>query len=745
MNKILTNITYFFFLIFFYTLNSFSSNLKFEGISKLNLNDIQSLTSFDIDKKILNEQDLDTIIKELYSSDLIYNVSFQKFDKNYIFTVVENQLIENIYINGNIRLDDNQILPNLFSKNNFFLDKNKVLNDVSLIKNYYFSLGFNDISISTITEKYSDDRINLIFEINEGNQSKISHIKFIGNLNFSNNYLLSIINSKSNNIYNIFTSGSNFDESIFKFDVSKIKSLYQDYGYFDADISYSLSEITSSRYSLKFYISEGNRYDISDISFEFSDNIISSNNKTINEFETQLENNKFYFDENIFVNFINNLRSNSLSLDMNIDYTYDLEFTNSSIKVIFKQTTSKPKIINKINIYGNSITKDKTIRSRLSFQPGDIYNQNIIDVSKKRISRLKYINNIKLDYEELDESINVNLDLVENQKTGSFLFGGSFSGDMGLGVGFSIKDYNILGSGNEIDTTFNINSEQALFNLKYSSHSLNNPLIKNNYSIFNLESDLTDSFGYKLRKSGLGYSIDFNYSNFIFINTGFKYEYLDGYSPINNSAYISDNINKFSNFIYEFVIKSDKTNDFLYPSSGSSNRFYLKLSPEKISDDSYYKFTYDNEIYFDNNKSTNFFFVDNSFGFSESLGKKLKTSNAFSLGGLNFKGFDYRGIGPFDNKVYLGGNKYFTSTIGYGTSFIFDDKDNMKFKIFYTTGSLWDSDYVENDDIDIRSSLGLSFDILTAVGPISLSYSVPLDKNDSDRTKSFNFSIGTSF
>ena len=169
------------------------------------------------------------------------------------------------------------------------------------------------------------------------------------------------------------------------------------------------------------------------------------------------------------------------------------------------------------------------------------------------------------------------------------------------------------------------------------------------------------------------------------------------------------------------------------------------ISPEKISDDSYYKFTYDNEIYFDNNKSTNFFFIDNSFGFSESLGKKLKTSNAFSLGGLNFKGFDYRGIGPFDNKVYLGGNKYFTSTIGYGTSFIFDDKDNMKFKIFYTTGSLWDSDYVENDDIDIRSSLGLSFDILTAVGPISLSYSVPLDKNDSDRTKSFNFSIGTSF
>ena len=745
MNNIITNMIRFFFFLFFYTATTFSSNLEFEGFSKLNLDDIQSLTTFDIDKKILNEEELNSILKDLYTSDLIYNVSFQKINKKYIFTIIENQLIENIYINGNLRIEDNQIISNLFSKNNSFLDKNKILNDISLIKNYYFSLGFNDVSINTVTEKYSEDRINLIFDINEGNQSKISHIEFIGNQNFSDKYLSSIINSRSNNFYNIFTTGSNFDESIFNFDINKINSLYQDYGYFDVDSSYSLSKFTSSSYSLKFYISEGVRYNISDVRFDFSDNIINSNQKIINDFKSELENNNFYYEEDVFSNFINNLKSNSSKLDINIDYNYDFEFINSSIKVIFKQNISKPKIINKINIYGNSITKDNTIRSRLSFQPGDIYNQNVIDISKRRLSRLKYINNVTVNYEELDESINVNLDLDENKKTGSFLFGGSFSGDIGLGVGFSIKDYNILGTGNEIDTTFNINSEQALFNIKYTSHPFFNPLIKNNYSIFNMESDLTDSFGYKIRKSGFGYSIDFNYSNNIFINTGLKYEYLDGYAPINNNAYITDNIDEFSNFIYEFVIKSDTTNDFLYPSSGSSNRFYFKLSPEEISDDSYYKITYDNEIYFNNKKSTNFFFIDNSFGFSESIGKKLKTSNAFSLGGLNFKGFDYRGIGPFDNKVYLGGNKYFTSTFGYGTSFIFDDKDNMKFKIFSTTGSLWDSDYVENDDLDIRSSLGLSFDILTAVGPISLSYSVPLEKNDSDRTKSFNFSIGTSF
>ena len=76
------------------------------------------------------------------------------------------------------------------------------------------------------------------------------------------------------------------------------------------------------------------------------------------------------------------------------------------------------------------------------------------------------------------------------------------------------------------------------------------------------------------------------------------------------------------------------------------------------------------------------FFLNNNYGYAKSLNSKLKTINAFGLGGLNFKGFDYKGIGPYDGNIYLGGNEYFTSTIGYGSSFIFDDKDNINIKFF---------------------------------------------------------------
>ena len=113
---------------------------------------------------------------------------------------------------------------------------------------------------------------------------------------------------------------------------------------------------------------------------------------------------------------------------------------------------------------------------------------------------------------------------------------------------------------------------------------------------------------------------------------------------------------------------------------------------------------------------------------------------------MNFKGFDYKGIGPYEGNIYLGGNEYFTSTIGYGSSFIFDDKDNINIKFFLTTGSIWNSDYISSSsDIDLRTSLGTSFDFITPLGPISFSYATPLEKNNSDKSRLFNFSIGTSF
>jgi outer membrane protein insertion porin family len=363
---------------------------------------------------------------------------------------------------------------------------------------------------------------------------------------------------------------------------------------------------------------------------------------------------------------------------------------------------------------------------------------------KKDLSKLKYINQIDIDTEVNSKLVDISLNLEENKKTGNFLLGGSFSGDTGLGFGLGIKDFNIFGSGNAIDANFNLNSEQVLFALNYTQYPLSKINLKNNYSLFNSEKDLTNSYGFKVDEQGFGYGVSYEYSKNIDISSSFKLSKYKGHSGSNNNIVVTDNIGDRNHFNLNLSILRDTTNDIWYPTNGSKNRILFSLNPESLSDDPYYKMVLSSDLYRKRKNNQNFFFLSNRIGLSESLSGNLNTVNVFGLGGMNFKGFDYRGVGPFEGKIYLGGNKYFTSTVGYGGSFIFDQKDNINVKVFATSGSIWDSDYSNDDSFDIRTSVGVSFDIMSVI-PISLTYAIPIDKESTDKTREFNFAIGTSF
>ncbi len=733
--------------MFFIPLQVFSSNYEFKGLSKLSNSDLQVLSSVDITSKILNENDINTLIKDLYSSDLIYDVTYESNNNEFIITIIENSLIEQIYFNGNIIIKDEVISSGLKSKINYFLKKDLITRDIKYITNVYTSLGYNEVSVTVSTEKFSNDRVNLILDINEGKQSQIVDINFLGNLTFSDSFLNTLITSKSQKFYNIFSSGSNFNIEVFKFDNNKLTSFYEDKGFFDARISYSIENLSKSKYILNFFIDEGLRYKIENIDYSYAFNIKNSKFDILEKrFKKKLSNNNFYFDINLIQQHINDLDDllNQIgSLSNNFKYDYSNE--NNSSRLLISEVDSNTQMINKITIIGNSITKDATIRDKLIFEPGDYYNETIINRTKKDLLQLKYINNVNITKTKKDNKYDIDINVNENKKSGNFLLGGNFSGDTGLGFGITLKDFNLFGTGNEIDSTFNINAERAFFKVNYTTPSNKFKTLKNTYSIFNQDTDLTSSFGYKVKKTGLGYTARLRYDENSSISSGIKYEQLNGYSASNNELHVTDNIGEFDNFSFEISIKRNTTNDYLYPTNGSANKIVLNYSPNEISDDPFYQLLLENSIYFQRKHRKSFFFTSNNIGIAESLDGKLKTINAFSLGGLNFKGYDFRGIGPFDNRIYLGGNKYFTSTIGYGSSFIFDEKDNVNIKLFLTTGSIWDSDYTANNNFELRSSFGLSFDILTAVGPLSLSYALPIEKNNNDKVQEFNFTIGTAF
>ncbi len=738
------------FIIFFsiFNFNSYSKEIVFIGNEKLQLNDLQTLSKLDIYKKNFDELLVNELIRELYISDLIKDISYEVFEDKYLIKINESPIINQIFINGNLRTDNEIFIENFINKKDGIFLKKNIQNDINLIKNIYFSKGYQFVEINAVTEKINNNRINLIFNITENKPSNIFKISFYGNNFFSNRFLSSKIISKKKSTFNFFKSGSNLNQDIFDFDNKLIEGLYNDYGFFNVKSNYEIVPYSKYNYQLNFYIEENSRVQIDSIdTSSLSDKIFNLLEKKFNNFYRILEKKDFYYNTNAINNFIS--ASNDFLYQSNI---YDLsieakiEFIeNKSILKIYSQSQT-PFIVNKILINGNSITKDKTIRSKIDFEPGDIINNEILSDSEVKLKNLSYLDSVNVISTKTNNNSNdILFEIDENKKTGSINFAGSVSGDTGLGLGLNINDKNLRGSGNEIDFSINLNSEQTFFDFVFKSTSLKNSKIKNEYSIFNNDLDLTNSFGYKSRENGLRYNLSFQYSNDISLSSGISFKNSQGYASTKNISSISDNIGNFTDFELNTIISYDTKNDYLFPTDGNSFVIRAFYSPEDLSDNSYYKLIVKNDNYYQISDKKNYLFLINNLGITDSQNGKLKTINAFSLGGLNFKGFDYRGIGNFDENIYLGGNKLMTSTIGYGGDFIFDESDNINYKLFYSIGSVWDSDYASNDNFNLRSSAGISLDILTPLAPISLTYAVPIERSSTDKIRRFNFILGTSF
>ena len=736
----------FYLLIVFIFLSKslFAKNILFEGLEKLSINDIQTLTNINLFKNNYNENEIDIITKDLFSSDLISDIKLSESQDSYIFEIFEFVLINQIYINGNINISDDIIINNISSKSNSFLLDDHVEKDIILIRNIYSNKGYNNTTVSVTSEKFSKDKINLIFSINESFPSKVKKISILGNNFFSDKYLLKKINSKNVSDFNFFSSGSNLNQDIFNFDRNILIKEYENKGFFNSRIQYELIK-TDSSYSLIFYIEEGNRTKINEITYQFPKNLsINELNHISNNFKKSFK----HFDIDKINDHLQQLNDILISNDyLDLSFEANLEETDNISNLIIYTSKFNPIYVNKIQILGNEITKDETIRSKVSFESGDVIHPSQLEIARNNISNLDYI--ISSDISVVKNNKNdtdVIIDINENKKTGNFGFAGSYSGDTGFGLGFFLEDKNILGTGNKIDSSFNFNSEKTLFNIKYTTYPYLNNSIYNSYNIFNDEIDLTDSFGFKSTQTGFSFDQGFAYSDKIDIGWGIEYNYRKNYSSTSSSNAVNDNIGNFNSLGLKFNISYDSTNDVLYPTNGNNNNLSLFVSNADNASNSFYRFNFNNDNYYRISTENNFLFLINRAGTAQPFEGKLKTINAFSLGGLNFKGFDYRGIGPTSSSIYLGGNNYFTSTIGYGGSFLFDDTDDFKYKIFSTFGSLWGSDYTQNsNDYEIRSSVGISFDILTRLAPLSFSYAVPLQKESEDKVREFNFILGTSF
>ena len=740
-------------LIFIFLIDIlYAKPIKYEGLKRLSFDDIQAITDYKLDEDNFTNKTVNEIIKTFLNSNLFYDIELIEDNEYFLLKFTENYLIKNIYINNNVRLEDESLLSVISSKSETFIDKNLILKDIKSLKNSYLSIGFKDVSISSKIENLNDSHVNLIFDINENKPFKIRYVNFIGNIHFSERYLRGIINSKPVKSFNFFTTGSNFNEALIQFDLKKLKNLYTENGYNNVKINYILSKYNND-YVLKFIIEENDRSKVSNITIENpSDDKEFNNylNLTLKKLKSEISANNNFYDKSKFDKFLKRLNKKLLANNFEeIIYKYNLSSNDmNSIDVSYLLNKSEKFVINRITIYGNSITKDKTIRSRLSFQPGDIiYSKDFVDENKKTLNKERFINSSNIVLSNLnDDKVDVDIEITENKKTGNFFIAGGYDQDLGVGFSLGLSDDNILGSGNKIDSSLGFSSDSILFDIGVTQKPLFNPSLTFRYNIFNNENDYKDSFGYKSKTLGLGLGIKSFLNKNISNNISFKLSSNENYDSKNSGLSVTDNIGKFNKFSLTYNISNNTLNNEIYPTQGTLNSLDIEVAPEFFSDVNYYRVSLKNDFYIKQKNSDSNFFALSSIDIVDTLnGERLKTVDSLSLGGRNFKGFDFRGIGPKDNfSNYLGGKKRYTFSIGHTSTFLFDKKDNILFSNYFSVGSLWDNDY-KKDDHKLRASFTTAFDILTPIGPLTLSYSIPLEKEQNDKTNNVSFSIGTTF
>ena len=400
--------------------------------------------------------------------------------------------------------------------------------------------------------------------------------------------------------------------------------------------------------------------------------------------------------------------------------------------------------IDRINIYGNNITQENVIRNQLLIDEGDEFNSILTAKSINNIKALnifKSVNSEIIDNDDRSKIIDIT---IEEKATGEIMAGAGVGTD-GTSFSFAVKENNYLGRGIGLTSELTVSEETIKGQLRVKNPNFKNSDKSVNFNVQSLETDrLTDS-GYKTNKTGFGFGTSFEYQDDVIIGIGQDsfYEKIETNSSASTrqKAQAGNYWDTFLNVDLDYDKRNQK-----YKTSDGFRSFYavnLPVISENNSLTNTYIFSFFEELYQDNVTKLSFYAKS-----STSLtNDDIKLSERIFLPGHRLRGFVSGGVGPKDGNDFIGGN--YASSVNIQTSIpqLLPNIQNMDVSMFLDAGNVWGVDYDSslNDTNKIRSSIGIGVDWFTLVGPLSVSFSHPISKVDTDRTETFKFNLGTTF
>ena len=737
-------------LVFFNFFNQLKAdiinNIIVNNNERISLGTIKTYGKIEIGKDY-SEDDLNQVLKNLYETKFFKNISLKIDNQVLIIDLIENKLVQTIIIEGiKSSTIKNTILESLIIKEKAPFNESDISKDLSNIKRSLTSEGYYLSNIDSNIIENNNNTVNIVFNIDIGDKSKISIIEFTGDKIFKTKTLKNIITSEENKFWKFISRNKYLNEQKLLLDERLLKKFYLDNGYYDVKVNTSTATILDDNsFKLVFNINAGNLYTVNKTKLEIPIDYNLSNFNEVQKLLNELEGTLYSFSK--ISKIVKEIDKISLSREYDFINATILEdkLDNNKININFKVTESEKLYVERVNIFGNNITEESVIRSNLEVDEGDPFNELL---HAKGLNNIKALNIFKTVNSETIEGSSpsskiINIEVVE-KPTGEISLGAGVGSDGGT-VGFSVSENNFLGKGVKLSTSLRISEDTIRGNF-----SVNNPNF--NYSgrslITNIErvtiDKLSDS-GYESSKTGFSLGTSFEKNENLFFSPGVS-TYFEKIST-NSSASASLKKQEGSYFEnkFSYTLDYDLRNQKFRTTDGIRSIF--NQSVPLISDD----FALSNSYEFKKwHELENSMVVDINFygkAINSLTDEDVRVSNRLGLSSSRMRGFESGKIGPRDGNDYVGGNYAAAINLSTTLPMLLESFENIDMKYFIDAGNVWGVDYSDTVDESnsIRSSTGLTVNWFTPIGPMNFAFIQNISKASTDKTESFQFNIGTSF
>ena len=718
--------------------------IQIKGNSRVSAETIKIYGNIKLNKDY-SDSDLNQILIDLNSTNFFQDIDIKLSNGLLTVELVEYPVINKLTILGEpSKKYKEQVIKIIKSKEKDSFIKKNIAEDIKTIKKIYSSIGFNFIKVNTKVKERGKNKVDLVFDIEKGEKSKIKKISFTGDKKIREKRLRDIIASEEDKFWKFISNNTNFNQDLINLDTRLLVNYYKSIGYYDVVITSNSAELKESGdVEITYSIDAGNRYIIKKIITNpdtvFDKNIFYPLEKTYSEFVGS------YYSPFKVKKLLENIdeliaRNNLQFVEHNVEEIIE----DSSIIIKFNIFEGEKKLVERINILGNNVTNESVIRGELLLDEGDPFTKLSLD---KSISKIKARNIFGKVSQKVSEGSENNLKIidinVEEKPTGE-ISAGAGVGTNGGSIAFIVKENNWLGQGNKVSFDLDASEESLKGTINYTNPNydfLGNSL---NYSLGSVSNDKPDQ-GYENTLINASINTSFEQYQDFFASVGISLSHDDLTTDSSASDSLKKQDGSFSDFSADYGFAYDKRNRAFMPTEGSIISFNQSFPiyadrafiSNVLSASAYNEFS-------ENITGASKLFISTANGLSND---DVRISRRKNLSTKRLRGFARGKVGPVDGDDHIGGNYAASLNFEANLPKLLPDSTKTDVGLFLDFGNVWGVDYDStiDDSNKIRSSTGVAASWMSPVGPMSFILSTNLSKANTDKTESFNFNLGTTF